>query len=593
MKRSNSPFAVAALLATAASAQDPSAPKVDEQIVGPAKQGNAYVLSPKGEHLATVTQKGSRMVVVIDGVEGPKFDEITNIDMVNQPVLFNPDGTRSAYVGRSGDDYVLMVDGKEAMRPGNARETQGANPVSNLTFTSDGKHLWFLQRVKRKDGGSTQVLVWDGAPEIPGGTTPIVSSDCEHHAYVAVNPVDSNQQTLMLDGKPAGYAGTDPKFTGDGKHLLVRTYVKVDKGNGQAVEVLADGKPFLKAQEATIHPAPVGEGVVSVVHRSGGNGTECFLVIAGKKIDGSEAAAIDRVTFSPDGKRYAAECRSAAGAQFVVVDGKRGQQYQNIANVAFSPDSSRCAYQASLNGKTFVVVDDDESDGYLTVQSFTFGGGGKRTAYLGQSDPNAKVLVIDGKPSPTKAVNFSEVQFSDDGARCAWLMPSQNALHLVLDGKENADMNVRQFQCLPNGPQASIVMSRDGKHVAAFAMGVTGTGNDPKQGLWLDGVLVQATQNLTQPTFTPDGKHLFWLTVDPRGGQQQVFADGVACAQFPTGGFLIPSGRTWEMGEDGVLTVLAQDGEKMRRLCITPSSSASVETLVASASAGTGAKTGK
>jgi hypothetical protein len=172
-------------------------------------------------------------------------------------------------------------------------------------------------------------------------------------------------------------------------------------------------------------------------------------------------------------------------------------------------------------------------------------------------------------------------------------MPSNNAVHLVFDGKENAEMNLRGFQCIPSGPQMSMVLSRDGKHVAAFAS--SAAGNDPKLGLWLDGALVQATQNLTEPTFTPDGKHLFWLTFDQHGGQQQqqIFADGVACAQF-TGGFLIPSGRTWEMGEDGVLTVLAQDGEKMRRLRITPSPTASVETLVASASAtGSGAKTGK
>ena len=575
-------LAVVVFLAASASAQDASAPKVEEQIVGPAKQGNTYVLSPKGEHLATVTQKGSRLVVLVDGVEGPKFDEITNIDMVNQPVLFSPDGSRFAYIGRSGDDYVLMVDGKEAMRPGNARETQGANPVSNLAFTSNGKHLWFLQRGRRPDGSSYQAVVWDFVPEMPGGVTPVVSSDGEHHAYVATNPSDTRQQTVVLDGKLAGYTGMDPQFSGDGQHLFVRTYVKVDKGNGQALQVLVDGKPFLKAQEATIFPAPVGEGVVSVVHRFGGNGAETFLVIAGKKIDGSESSAIDRVTYSPDGKRYAAQCRSAAGAEFVVVDGKKGQQYQNVSNVAFSPDSSRCAYQASLNGKTFVVVDGDESDGYLTVQGFTFGGGGKRTAYLGQTDPNAKILVIDGQPSPVKAVNFSEIQFTDDGAHFAYLVPSNNALHLVVDGKENAEMNLRPFQCIPTGPQMSMVLSRDGKHVAAFA---TGTGNDPKQGLWLDGVLVQATPNLTQPTFTPDGKHLFWLTLDPRASQQQIWVDGVACAQFANGGFQLPSGRTWEMGEDGVLTALVQDGERMRRLRITPSSSAGVETLVASAAA--------
>lgn len=574
-----------AFFATSAVAQEPAAPRVEELVVGPAKQGLAYIVSPKGAHLATVTQKGSRMVVIVDGVEGPKFDAIVALDIGYQ-VLFSADGTRHAYIGRSGDDFVLMVDGKELMRPGNAKDHSGQCPVSQLAFTASGKHLWFLETIARpleKGGGTYPVVVWDGVAEMPGGVTPVISPDGEHHAYVATNPTDNKQQTVVLDGKPAGYSGMDPQFSGDGKHLFVRTWVPLEKGpdgksSGQALQVLVDGKPWIKAQEATLFPAPVGDLVANVVRRFNG-GTQAFLVVAGKKVEGSDASAIDRVTFSPDGKRFAAECRTAASAQFVVVDGKRGQEYSNVQGFAFSPDSGHYGYVAIMNGKYFMVVDGEESDGFLSVQDFTFGGGGKRNGYIAQADPSTKMLVIDGQPASAKALSILELRFSDDGARCAYLMNSGNAMHLVLDGAENTELLFRPFQRIPQG-QASYVFSPDGKHVAGFAASAK---DNQTTGLWVDGVLVLASQGLYEPTFTPDGKHLFWMTPDPRGGPLKIHADGVPCAQLASGYLLPSSTRTWEMGEDGVLTVLGQDGEKMKRLRITPSADTSVETMLAAA----------
>ena len=51
--------------------------KVEEQAVGPAwEQGTTYTLSPRGWHVATVSMKGSRWVVTVDGVEGPKVDAV-------------------------------------------------------------------------------------------------------------------------------------------------------------------------------------------------------------------------------------------------------------------------------------------------------------------------------------------------------------------------------------------------------------------------------------------------------------------------------------------------------------------------------------
>src|SRR4051812_14089837 len=49
---------------------------VKEQVVGPVAENAKYVVSPRGAHLATVAPKGSRMNVIVDGVAGPRFDEI-------------------------------------------------------------------------------------------------------------------------------------------------------------------------------------------------------------------------------------------------------------------------------------------------------------------------------------------------------------------------------------------------------------------------------------------------------------------------------------------------------------------------------------
>ena len=66
------------ILSAPASAQAPPAPplnaKVTERLMGPRTQ--RIHLSEDGEHIAIVAPKGSREVVLMDGVEGPLFDEI-------------------------------------------------------------------------------------------------------------------------------------------------------------------------------------------------------------------------------------------------------------------------------------------------------------------------------------------------------------------------------------------------------------------------------------------------------------------------------------------------------------------------------------
>src|SRR6266568_4068398 len=88
-----------------------------------------------------------------------------------------------------------------------------------------------------------------------------------------------------------------------------------------------------------------------------------FLSVNGKKVPGSdtvERGVINKVVISPDGKHYAALSGDISNHQYVIVDGKRGQEYVSIDKLAFTPDSSTVVYTTYINGKNFIVVGDQE-----------------------------------------------------------------------------------------------------------------------------------------------------------------------------------------------------------------------------------------
>jgi WD40 repeat protein len=304
-------------------------------------------------------------------------------------------------------------------------------------------------------------------------------------------------------------------------------------------------------------------------------------VIGGKKVEGSEASNVMAVTFSPDGKRYAATCQTSSSTQFVVADGKRGQEYATIQNVAFSPDSSRCSYGGMMNGKTFVVIDGEESDGYAGIPEIVFGGGGKHVGYLAISD-SQRLVVVDGAAKKWNQMNCGGFAFSGDGSHYAFTTGGGAVQHVVLDGVENAAIQSMQLGSTLGRLPPWFVFGPDGKHLAVFGS-LASKPDASTLGLYVDGKRVSAGANFSNVTFSPDGKHLAWSAFDPDGQHRAVYYDGKRCAQFDVNGPLAVDARTWEMGADGALTTLGPDGERIQRVRITPSADASVETMTANA----------
>ncbi len=68
--------------------------------------------------MAGVVLRGSRQVLVHDGVDGPRFDQVLNLSSQagGGKVAWSDDGAHYAYHGKLGQEYVIVVDGKEVSR---------------------------------------------------------------------------------------------------------------------------------------------------------------------------------------------------------------------------------------------------------------------------------------------------------------------------------------------------------------------------------------------------------------------------------------------------------------------------------------------
>lgn len=581
-----------------------SSARVETLVLAPADQGLEFYVSPRGGHVAAVTQRGSRFVVIHDGMEGPKFDEIIK-DEAGRKIYFSPDGARHSYTARLGQEYVMMADGKELMRAPVATTQKDRRSIPE--FTSNGKHVYFVihNGTGTRPGDYAQLIV-DGQP-VPvrsawgfgsPGIVPVFSPDGDHYAYLATNPANPGPWTVVVDGKPTGYQGGDPRFTADGRHLFTRTALP----GGQGIVILLDGKPYIRARDARLYIPPAGLGIVAVVtHSATGADGDQFLVVNGKRVSGSEAANIKSVYFSPDGKRYAALCESAAHFHFMVVDGKKGQEYQLFTDLvklkgdsspfAFSPDSSRTAYVGRSGEKEFAVVDDVESDGFPTISGFSFGGGGKRTGFFTFGGSREHWIVVDGKKSQQNAMQVDDLIFSPDGSRYAYAFTEAGGSgsiwsRLVVDGRKwEASSIIPMLGSKRDGVR--FLFSQDGKHVVHYGE----LSADRRRGFFIDGKYIGDPVGSVpyNPTFTPDGRHLLWAaqvhSPDFKIQEFVVFVDGRSSARFDfsndnVGLLRVPG--AWEMGTDGVLTFIAFQGNAIKRFRITAPEDTSIDTCVSS-----------
>ncbi len=567
---------------------------VEETIVGPAwEQGTVYTLSPTGMRVASVHAKGSRFVVSVDGVEGPAFDEIFKttgeLELRYDPatlrpvlaykwqgaVAFSPDGKRHAYTARLGKEVVVMLDNREIHR---APYSASFAPVTHLFFGPDGRQLFFYARTT--DTFESHVLMIDGKPvtaPFAGNPAPVFSADGKRWLLLAAKPGASGELFLVIDGKDAGYAGLRPAFTPDGRRV-----VSIGRNPGQPDALLIDGRPqFTAAQIDSVTIGATGD-IAAIALPVGAAKKQLYL--NGKPVPDTVGAT--GMTFSPDGKRWAAWCFDAP-ASWVVVDGKKQQEYARVMDVAFSPDSTRLLYLAESGVKRFVVVDGVEDQGAANILTKPFfARTGNRYAYAvadsGSMDSRRAVI---GNERQATGRMIQNLQLSADGSRHAYYRAIDAlASRLVIDGQEVG---------VENAEGSQLHFSPDGRHVAALARPPAG---NQGRSLYLDGEYFSSREvpvNVLMG-FTPDSRHVLTVSNENRpgfGAYQSYRMNGHVIAEFGnrgvswanTGG----SHRLWEAQPDGSVLLVGtalvegQPNGPMKRVRVVPSAAAGIPGWIA------------
>ena len=582
---------------------------VDQQPLGPDGQLFGGSISPKGEHIAVFAGKGSHYVIIMDGVEGPKIDNlIFNIagaqyraesQWVNMPipVIFSKDGAHWAYMAKQGDEYVVMLDGKEFARgPINPRNQ--ANCL-NLTFSANGQHIFWSD----SDAQGNSIIVVDGKPGPAMRTLPqlILSPDGNHYAYVNYNR-DGTGAWAFVDGKQVNFFGDNLQYTA--KNVLVSQMHTPDNNN----ILVLNGKPSIKA--LSISPMWIsddGKQIAMIITPQ--QGAQPFLTVDGKQVAGTEGVPVEKVYFSPDGKHYAALCRTKTGAKFMMIDGKKGDEYPAISNGAtdisnnthwqyvtwtgnnakfaelqppvpgFTADSSKFVYIANSNGRQFLVINDDESNAFGDALAPILSPVGNRIATFGITPDHIQHILVDGKDTAYGVgPNINQLTFSSQGTHYVFIRQNYT---VYLD-------NVQQ----PGTMLGNYVFSPDEKHLAYEA------NDNGQQKLVVDGKSISDKPGVVGHIFfSPDSKHIYWtstgnlamLGVPNTKDSILLYVDGKPGTHYSDNGTVLdpvtdPSVALHpEYSADDTMTFIARTDGNLRRFHVK--SDTDLDTVLAAATA--------
>lgn len=563
--------------------------KVEEQALSPAGRWIAAAVSPGGVHVAVLALKGSRSVVLIDGVEGPTFDQLLersqtyfpplNVNLViwppkSGPIVFSDDGTHCAYFGKVENQYIAVLDGKEI--------TRGAfgSILLDLSFSPHGKHVFYIES---DTGASHHRVVMDGKPQPWSRQAPhvVFSADGEHYAYFGTQPDAAKTVWSVVDGRQVQYFGDNLQFTATG-HL-----VSVLHANGLDTLTL-DYKPVMRATKVgPVWVSPTGTQIAAVMLSR--QDAPTILTINGRPIPGTEGVQVKDVFFSPDGKRYAAHCKTSTLTEFMLIDGKKGREYQGILQpdetrrLTFTADSSKFVYTALNSGKWFVVVNEEESDGFVWLSEPVIGGNARIAYFTGDGSGRKFDVVVDGKVlSPSRTGGVRLFAFSPDGARYAFVggVPGSSNALLVVDGVDVPGVSVSAGALVGHkrGQEKefpAFLFSPDGKHIVYPAT---------TRGLWIDGKLVFPTNgyDVRRVHFTTDSQHLLWMDTDLPKAMNTLYVDGRPSVKFRASA-LDSMPEAWEISSDGVLTFLTLKDGALVRYRVTPPPETSIAILLGGA----------
>ncbi len=369
-----------------------------------------------------------------------------------------------------------------------------------------------------------------------------VSGDGGHYAYVATKDKMAN---VVLDGvpQPKLYPSIEP------------TSLRFSPDGTQVAYVVSTGNPVLTSLDIAMESRRIHRGFTAPA----ANPLEGTAQVVWGSFESRTFSHIDAnsMAFSPDGKRFGFIGRRD-GKWRAVIDGvETDEEHVDVApflhgpTIHFSPDSKRVAYAALRSGneqtplsvrfRWFVVVDGKKGAEYDRIgiggwsyDTIAFSPDSKRLAFVatGRKDGEERMFpVLDGiEGVAEKGIYW--MGFTPEGQRFVRMtfqetppngLASRMAVSMDgLPGKEFHQLRPPVYQ------------SPDGSRIAFVNLPPRNRQDEPKASVVVDNTEGKVYRSVETPVvFTPDGRHFAYVAGLPRSKDRVVVVDGVAGPKLP------------------------------------------------------------
>ena len=407
------------------------------------------LFSPDGRQVTYRFRQGGKGYVMVNQAKGPAFDAILDAPR------FGPDGRTVYYRGKSGAVISVVVGGKAE---------QGFEQVGIPVLSLDGKRAAYAAAGARSGGlaGGQAWGVMVGGRKFGGDFlhvgTPAFSPSGDNWAVAVRIPkgvagagAARNKEFVLQDGKPG------PEFDRIEDLVLSPAGGTAAYRARQGINVGLDEKwsMVVGTKSGATHPvlgAPRFTSDGRLVYMAG-SGTKQFVVVDGTR--GEEYDTVGTLVFSPDG-RSVAHAASRDGKSFIVVDGKPLEPFESVQDPVFSPDGRQVAYSVSRQGKAVMMTGDKPGEALDLMGPPVWSPDSKKTAHMGMWK-NLFIMVVAGARSePFETVGTPA--WSPDSARAAFAAKKENRNHMVINYRKSEEVYDELF--------GAPAFSPDGKKVA-------------------------------------------------------------------------------------------------------------------------------
>jgi hypothetical protein len=378
------------------------------------QRGKAYAdiahpeFSPDGSALGYAVRGAGGSRFIINDQEGPIFDRV-----MPDTFVFSNDGKRHAYLATKAGIPVAVVDGVSQPEAGGDMVPWLQPPV----FSADGSSVGYLEGSERQK--KMRVIVNGKPGEVFDGVdlnSPDFSSDGRRFSYAANDRSAGDSWFRVIDGqrgKAFDALGVSFVFSPDGKRFAYTA-----RRAGQWF-IVVDGEPEVPIEgivDRSVVFSPDSHRLAYAVAKAD---RRAYLVVDGRAgpvhdgIGGSfpPGVAANRasgrtdyvlgygtsILFSPDSHRIAYLAHSGRMKR-VYLDGKAEDVEMEFlqGGMVFSDDSNRLAYGGRRGDKFFLVVDGKKGADYDTLGYFGFSHDGKHIAFMAKKG-DKYVIVVDGQ----------------------------------------------------------------------------------------------------------------------------------------------------------------------------------------------------